>query len=49
LSRRFSHSSDESVPPLGHRAAALDAWGRYVEALVCPERVETNVIAMQGR
>ena len=34
---------------LDERKAALDAWGRYVEALVYPERVETNVIAMRGR
>ena len=34
---------------LDERKAALDAWGRYVEALVYPERAQSNVIAMQGR
>jgi hypothetical protein len=33
------------------RKAALDAWGRYVEGLVYPERAQrqTNVIEMRAR
>jgi integrase len=31
------------------RKAALDAWGRHVEALVYPERAKTNVVEMRGR
>jgi hypothetical protein len=31
------------------RRAALDTWGRYVEALVYPERAQTNVVEMRAR
>ncbi len=31
------------------KRSALDAWGRYVEALVNPDAVQTNVVALQGR
>jgi hypothetical protein len=32
---------------LDERRDALDAWGRYVEALVYPERARTNVVALR--
>jgi integrase len=31
------------------RRAALDAWGRYLESLVYPDRAQDNVVALHGR
>jgi hypothetical protein len=31
------------------RKAALDAWGRFIEGLVYPQRAQQNVVAMRHR
>jgi integrase len=31
------------------RREALQAWGRYLEGLIYPERAQQNVVAMRGR
>lgn len=34
---------------LDERREALCAWGKFVEALVYPERAQSNVVVMAGR